>query len=298
MDRATLGDLHAFLAVAQARSFTRAAARLGVSASALSHTLRGLESRLGLRLLERTTRSVAPTAAGEQLLARVGPLLEDVEKELSSLTELRAKPAGQIRITAVEHAADTILWPVVRKLLTRYPDIKVEISADYGLTDIVAQRFDAGVRLGEQVAPGMVARRISPDLRMAVAAAPSYFKHHPPPELPGDLVHHRCVNLRLPTHGGFLPWHFQKGRRDINVKVDAALVFNSMQPIVQAGLEGFGLIYTLSDYVRAHVARGRLITVLDDWCPTYQGYHLYYPSRRHHSQAFSLLLDALKQVPA
>lgn len=298
MDRATLGDLHAFLAVAQARSFTRAAARLGVSASALSHTLRGLESRLGLRLLERTTRSVAPTAAGEQLLARVGPLLEDVEKELSSLTELRSKPAGQIRITAVEHAADTILWPVVRKLLTRYPDIKVEISADYGLTDIVAQRFDAGVRLGEQVSPGMVARRISPDLRMTVVGAPSYFKHHPPPESPGDLVHHRCVNLRLPTHGGLLPWHFQKGKRDINVKVDAALVFNSMQPIVQAGLEGFGLVYTLSDYTRAHVARGRLIAVLDDWCPTYQGYHLYYPSRRHHSPAFSLLLDALKQVPA
>lgn len=298
MDRSTAGDLLAFLAVARERSFTRAAAQLAVSPSALSHTIRGLESRLGLRLLTRTTRSVAPTEAGERLLSNVGPLFEDVDKELSALTALRARPAGKLRITSVEHAAETILWPAVRKLLARYPDIEVEISADYGLTDIVAQRFHAGVRLGEQVAPGMIATRIGPDMRVVVVGAPSYFKRHPPPQSPGDLVGHRCINLRLPTHGGLLPWHFRKGRRELNVKVEAQLVFNTLPAIVQAALDGFGLAYTVADSVRPHLERGRLVGVLQDWCPLIQGYHLYYPSRRHHAPAFGLLLDALRRPQA
>lgn len=298
MERSTLVDLPAFLAVARARSFTRAAAQLSVSPSALSHRITQLEARLGLRLLTRTTRSVAPTVAGERLLATLGPLFEDVEKEVAALTELRSKPAGRLRITTVEHVGDSILWPAIRKLLARYPEIEVEISADYSLTDIVAQRFDAGVRLGEQVAPGMIAMRISPDLRMVVVGSPAYLKRHAPPKTPRDLVQHRCINLRLPTHGGLLTWNFRKGRRELNVKVDAALIFNTLAPMIQAALDGFGLLYTVSDTVQAHIASGRLVPVLEDWSATVQGYHLYYPSRRHHSPAFALLLDALRLPPS
>lgn len=294
MDRATIGDLLAFLAVARERSFTRAAAQLGVSTSALSHTIRGLESRLDLRLLTRTTRSVSPTEAGERLLLTVGPLFEDMGKALAALTELRAKPAGKIRITSVEHAADTILWPAIRTLLAQYPDIEVEVSADYRLADLAGERFDAGVRLGEQVAPGMIAMRIGPDMRMAVVGAPAYFKRHAPPTLPGELVQHRCINLRLPTHGGLLPWHFRRGRRELNVKVEGPLTFNSLPPIIQAAVEGFGLAYTVADSVQAQVEEGRLVRVLEEWCPVVQGYHLYYPSRKHKAPAFSLLLDALR----
>lgn len=294
MDRTTVGDLLAFLAVARERSFTRAAAQLSISPSALSHTVSGLESRLGLRLLTRTTRSVAPTATGERLLSGVGPLLDDVDKELVALTALRSKPAGKLRITTVEHVGETILWPAIRKLLARYPDIEVEISADYSLTDIVAQRFDAGVRLGEQVAPGMIAMRISPDLRMVVVGAPAYFKRNAPPKSPRELVQHRCINLRLPTHGGLLTWNFRKGQRELNVKVEAALIFNTLSPMIQAALDGFGLLYTVSDTVQSHIDSGQLVPVLEDWSATVPGYHLYYPSRRHHSPAFALLIDALR----
>jgi DNA-binding transcriptional LysR family regulator len=287
-------DLMAFLAVARERSFTRAAAQLGVSQSALSHSIRGLEERLGLRLLTRTTRSVATTEAGERLLRTVGPKFEQIDSELSALTELREKPAGTIRITAGEHAAFAVLWPALTTLLPRYPDIKVELIMDYGLTDIVAERYDAGVRLGEQVAKDMIAVRIGPDFCMAVVAAPSYFERKPKPKKPQDLTAHECINIRLPTYGGLYAWEFEKRSRELKVRVDGQLVFNSLALRIEAALEGMGLAYLPEDQVKPHVAKGRLVRVLDDWCPPFSGYHLYYPSRRHSSPAFTLLVEALR----
>jgi DNA-binding transcriptional LysR family regulator len=294
MPRTDLNDIVAFLAVARERSFTRAAAKLGVSQSALSQTLRGLEARLGLRLLTRTTRRVAPTEAGERLLRAAGPRLEEIDAELAALSELRDKPAGTIRITAHDHAIRTILWPALEKLLPRYPDIKVEIVIDYGLTDIVAERYDAGVRTGEMVAKDMIAVRIGPDMRTAVVGAPSYFIKRPRPKRPQDLTTHACINLRLPTHGGLYAWEFQKARRELNVRVEGQLVFNGTAPILDAALAGFGLAYVPEDTVRAHLADGRLVRVLADWCPPYPGYHLYYPSRRQPTPAFALVVDALR----
>jgi DNA-binding transcriptional LysR family regulator len=280
--------------VAKQRSFTRAAARLGVSQSALSHTIRGLEARLGLRLLARTTRSVAPTAAGERLLQAVGPRLDEIEHALADLSELRDKPAGTIRITIGEHAAETIVWPALAKLLPRYPDIKVELVIDYGLTDIVAEGYDAGVRLGEQVARDMIAARIGPDLRMAVVGAPSYFAKHDTPKKPQDLTAHACINLRLPTHGGIYPWEFEKRGRGVKVRVEGQLVFNNIALRLKAAIAGFGLAYLPEDQVQAHIASGRLVRVLADWCPPFSGYHLYYPSRRQPPPAFALLVEALR----
>jgi DNA-binding transcriptional LysR family regulator len=294
MPRENFNDLLAFLTVARERSFTRAAARLGVSQSALSHTIRGLEERLGLRLLTRTTRSVAPTEAGERLLRTAGPRLEEIEAELAALSELRDKPSGTIRITAHDHAVRSVLWPALEKLLPDYPDIKVEIVIDYGLTDIVADRFDAGVRSGEMVAKDMVAVRIGPDMRSAVVGAPSYFARRPRPKTPQDLTAHACVNLRLPTHGGLYAWEFEKAGREIRVRVEGQLVFNGTAPMLDAALAGFGLAYVPDDTVQAHLAGGRLIRVLDDWCPPYPGYHLYYPSRRQPTPAFTLLVNALR----
>ena len=294
MPRTDLNDIVAFLAVARERSFTRAAARLGVSQSALSQTLRGLEGRLGLRLLTRTTRSVAPTEAGERLLRAAGPRLEEIEAELAALSELRDKPSGTIRITAHDHAIRAVLWPALEKLLPDYPDIKVEIVIDYGLTDIVAERYDAGVRTGEMVAKDMIAVRIGPDMRSAVVGAPSYFAKRPKPKTPQDLTTHSCINLRLPTHGGLYAWEFEKGKRDLRVRVDGQLVFNGTAPMLDAALAGAGLAYVPEDAVQAHLADGRLIRVLTDWCPPYSGYHLYYPSRRQPTPAFTLLIDALR----
>jgi DNA-binding transcriptional LysR family regulator len=294
MPRTDLNDIVAFLAVARERSFTRAAAQLGVSQSALSQTLRGLEGRLGLRLLTRTTRSVAPTEAGERLLRAAGPHLEEIEAELAALSELRDKPSGTIRITAHDHAIRAVLWPALEKLLPEYPDIKVEIVIDYGLTDIVAERYDAGVRTGEMVAKDMIAVRIGPDMRSAVVGAPSYFARRPKPKTPQDLTNHSCINLRLPTHGGLYAWEFEKGKRDLRVRVDGQLVFNGTAPMLDAALAGAGLAYVPEDAVQAHLADGRLIRVLADWCPPYSGYHLYYPSRRQPTPAFTLLIDALR----
>jgi len=294
MPRASTNDLIAFLAVAKARSFTRAAAQLGISQSALSHTVRGLEERLGLRLLTRTTRSVAPTEAGERLLRNVGPRFDEIDAELAALTELREKPAGNIRITTGEHAAETILWPALAKLLPRYPDIKVELAIDYGLTDIVAERYDAGIRLGEQVAKDMIAVRIGPDLRMAVVGAPAYFKRHPPPKKPQDLTAHACINIRLPTRGGIYAWEFEKRGRGLKVRVDGQLVFNNIGLRLNAVSAGLGLAYLPEDQVRKQKADGRQIRVLADWCPPFSGYHLYYPSRRQHAPAFAVLLEALR----
>jgi DNA-binding transcriptional LysR family regulator len=294
MQRGNLDDLLAFLAVGRERSFTKAAAKLGVSQSALSHTIRALEARLGVRLLTRTTRSVAPTEAGERLLHTLGPRFEEIDAELAALSELREKPAGTIRITATDYAADAILWPKLTKFLRRYPDIKVEIIIDYGLTDIVAERFDAGVRAGEQVAKDMIAVRIGPDMRMAVVGAPSYFKARPEPKKPQDLIGHSCINLRLPTHGGFYAWEFEKGGRELKVRVEGQLVFNGTFRMLNAALAGFGLAYVPEDLARPHLAKRRLKRVLEDWCPPYSGYHLYYPSRRQSSAAFSLLVNALR----
>lgn len=294
MSRQNLNDLVAFLVVARERSFTRAAAQLGLSQSALSHTVRGLEQRLGLRLLSRTTRSVAPTEAGERLLRSIGPRLDEVDGELAALSELRDRPAGTIRITAGEHAAQSVLWPAVSRLLPHYPDVRVEIAVDYGLTDIVAERYDAGVRLGEQVARDMIAVRIGPDMHMAVVGATHYFAQHAPPASPQELTAHNCINIRLPTYGGVYAWEFERDGHELKVRVEGQLVFNTIALRLDAALAGLGLAYLPEDQVRPHLAAGRLVRVLEDWCPPFAGYHLYYPSHRQHTPAFALLIEALR----
>jgi DNA-binding transcriptional LysR family regulator len=294
MQRGNLDDLLAFVAVARECSFTKAAAKLGVSQSALSHTIRALEARLGVRLLTRTTRSVSPTEAGERLLHTVGPRLDEIDAELAALSDLREKPAGTIRITAAEYPVATILWPKLAKFLRRYADIKVEIAVESGLTDIVAQRFDAGVRAGEQVAKDMIAVRIGPDMRMAVVGAPSYFRKRSEPKRPQDLIGHNCINLRLPTRGGLYAWEFEKGARELRVRVEGQLVFNGTFQMLDAALAGFGLAYVPEGLAQPYLAKGRLKRVLEDWCAPYSGYHLYYPSRRQPSAAFTLLVDALR----
>jgi DNA-binding transcriptional LysR family regulator len=294
MRREELADLTAFLTVAEERNFTRAAARLGTSQSALSHTVRRLEARLGVRLLTRTTRSVAATEAGDRLLGALGPAIYDVEAVLAALSEFREKPAGSFRITAGQHAIDTILWPVLSKLLKDYPDIKVELNAESALTDIVAERFDAGVRLGEQVEKDMVAVRIGPDARMIVVAAPSCFEARAKPVTPRDLTHYPCINLRLPTYGGFYAWEFAKDGEEIRVRVDGQLAFNGVPQVLAAALDGYGLACLPEDVCAKPIAEGRLLQVLDDWCPRFPGYRLYYPSRRQPTPAFTVILDALR----
>jgi len=294
MQRGHLDDLVAFVAVGRERSFTKAAAKLGVSQSALSHTIRGLEARLGVRLLTRTTRSVSPTDAGERLLQTLGPRFEEIEAELAAVRELRDKPAGTFRVTATENAADTILVPKLAPLLRQYPDIKVEIMIDYGLTDIVAERYDAGVRSGEQVAKDMIAVRIGPDLRMAVVGAPPYFRKRPEPKTPQDLIDHNCINLRLPTRGGLYAWGFEKDGRELRVRVDGQLTFNGTAQMLNAALAGLGLAYVPESMVERDLAKGRLRRVLEDWCAPDSGYHLYYPSRRQPSAAFTLVVEALR----
>lgn len=295
--RENLNDLTAFVIVAREGSFTRAAAKLGVSQSALSQTIRGLEERLGLRLLTRTTRKVAPTDAGERLLAAIGPRLDGIEDDLAALSDLRDKPAGTIRITASEHAASSILLPRLAALLPDYPDIKVEINTDYRMVDIVEQRFDAGVRLGEHLQKDMIAVRIGPDVKMAVVGAPGYFAKRTTPIRPQDLTSHDCINVRLPTHGGLLPWDFKKGTRELNVRVEGQMTFNGFPQVVDAALAGMGLAFVLEDVVKKYVADGKLLRVLEDWCEDFPGYHLYYPSRRQPSPAFSLVVDTLRFRP-
>ncbi|AZD08037.1 Transcriptional regulator, LysR family [Pseudomonas chlororaphis] len=283
-----------FAAVAQERSFTRAAARLGMSQPALSRAMRQLEERLGVRLLARTTRSVSPTEAGEHLLRVVSPRFEEINDELALLSKFRDKPAGKLRITAGEHSAIRVLQPALEKLLPEHPDLNIEIIVDYGLTDIVAEGFDAGVRLGEQVAKDMIAVRIGPDMRMAVVGSPAYFARYPKPKVPSELMQHNCINLRLPTYGGIFPWEFEKKGQALKVRVEGQLVFNNIAMRLDAALKGLGLAYMPEDLVLAHVEQGRLIRVLADWCEPFSGYHLYYPSRRQSSPAFTLLRDALR----
>lgn len=294
MARDNLGDLSAFLAVARERSFTRAAAQLGVSQSALSHTIRALEERLGIRLLTRTTRSVAVTEAGERLLLGVGPRLEEISAELEALSALRDKPAGFIRLTTTENAADAILWPKLKTFLPQYPDIRVEISIDYALTDIVAARFDAGVRLGEQVAKDMIAVPIGPPTRMALVGSPDYFAKHAPPRTPQDVAGHTCINLRFSSQGGLYAWEFEKDGKEVEVRVDGQLIFNRAPHIVDAAISGFGLAFLPENTVLPHIVSGRLKRVLKDWCAPFPGYHLYYPSRRQLSPAFTLLVEHLR----
>ncbi|EMG7853652.1 LysR family transcriptional regulator [Enterobacter hormaechei] len=287
-------DLLSFMVVARERSFTRAAAQLGVSQSALSHAMRNLEARLEVRLLTRTTRSVAPTEAGEQLFMRLSPHLLEIEQELTALRDTRDRPAGNIRLTAGEHAMSAVLWPVLKPFMAQYPDINVEVTVDDGLTDIVDGRFDAGVRLGEQVAKDMIAIRIAPDMRMAVVGSADYLHRFGVPETPEQLDQHRCINMRLPTRGGLYAWEFERDGRELRVRVDGQLILNSLPQRIDAAENGLGLAYVPEDAVQDALAEGRLVRVLEAWCPAFASYHLYYPSRRQHTSAFSLLIAALR----
>ena len=287
-------DLAAFASVAREKSFTRAAAKLGVSPSALSQTVRNLEARLGLRPLTRTTRSVSPTEAGARLLATLAPRLEEIRAEVAALAELRDKPAGTLRITAGEHSAVSILQPALAKLLPDYPDVKIEVIVDNGLTDIAAEGYDAGIRLGDQVAKDMIALRIGPDMRMVVVGSPAYFARHPVPRVPQDLVAHNCINMQMPTSGGLFVWNFERAGREVNVRCEGQLVLNNLPMRLSSVLAGLGLAWLPEDQVLPYLADGRLIRVLDDWSPTFPGYHLYYPSRRQASPAFRVIVDALR----
>ncbi|MES0209544.1 LysR family transcriptional regulator [Mesorhizobium sp. M0028] len=293
MRRDSLDDFLTFIAVARERSFTKAAAMLGVSQSALSYSIRTMEERLGVRLLTRTTRSVSLTEAGDRLFRSIAPKLDEIASEIAALSALRDKPAGTVRITTVEHAGETIIWPAMVGLMRDYPDIRVEIIHDYGLADIAADRFDAGVRLGEQVDKDMISARVGPDFRMAVVVAPSYFASRSRPVTPEDLADHACIPLRLPT-GGCAPWEFRKEGREFKVRVQGHAAFNTLAMICQASLEGLGLAYLPEDLVTYPLEQGRLVRVLEDWCPLRPGYHLYYPSRRQHSPAFALVLETLR----
>lgn len=294
MWREELGSLSLFLAVADERNFTRAAAQLGLSQSALSHSIRRLEAKLGLRLLTRTTRSVALTEAGEQLIKTLRPALDEIDQRLAALTELRERPAGTVRISTSKHAATTILWPVIDRLAAEYPDISIELNIDHGLTDIVNERFDAGVRLGESLQKDMIAAPIGPKLRMAAVGAPSYFSKRGTPKTPDELAQHACINYRLPSAGGIYAWEFEKAGREVKVKTEGQLVLNDGDLIVDAAVAGHGIAFLLEDHVKKQLADGSLVRILNAWCEPFDGYYLYYPSRRQPTPAFSLLLNALR----
>ena len=294
MARRNLNDLLAFVSVAREGSFTRAGAVRGVSQSALSQAIKALERRLEIRLLTRTTRSVSLTPAGERLLQAIGNRFDEIEAELDALTELRDKPAGSVRLTSGDHVLRTILLPKLLPVMHRYPDIHIEFDVSYGLRDIVADRFDAGVRLGESIDKDMIAMPISPKLRMAAVASPTYFEKHPLPKVPDDLTRHNCINIRFPSSGGLYVWEFERRGRQVNVRVDGQVTFNTSPHIVLAALDGLGIAFLPEEEFAPHIEEGRLVRVLQDWCPPFSGYHLYYPSRRQHSPAFSLLVDALR----
>lgn len=297
MARDNFSDLLAFIAVARARSFTRAAAQLRVSQPALSYTIRELEAKLGVRLLLRNTRNVSPTEAGQRLLDRLAPEFDQIEAEIQALSEFRDKPMGTIRITAIDYAIRSTLWPKLAKFLPKYPDINVELISEYASVDIAARGYDAGVRFGEELAQDMISVRIGPDVRNTVVGAKSYFARRKRPKTPRDLTEHTCINLRTSTYGGLYEWEFVKGKRTVNARVDGSLIFNNAYDIFEAAKAGFGLAYLPEDLVRPHVAKGQLVSVLEDWCPVWSGFHLYYPSRRQHSRAMALLIDALRYKP-
>ena len=292
--RENVSDLVAFISLSREGSFTKAAVQLGVSQPALSHTLRSLEARLGVRLLNRTTRSVAPTEAGERLLRSIEPQFAQIQGTLTALTELKDKPSGTVRITSTQHAAETLLWPRLSDVMRRYPDINVELATDEGLTNIVSERFDAGVRVGEYVEKDMIAVRIGPEMRQAIVGTPEYFKAHPVPKRPEDLTGHRCINLKRVTRGGYFPWEFEKRGREINVRVEGQVAVNSLELARSAALDGLGLAYLPEDLVERPIADKQLVRVLEDWCEPFPGYHLYYPSSRQHAPAFAVVLEALR----
>ena len=294
MSNAKVNDLQAFLAVAQEQSFTKAAARLGVTPSALSHTVRALEQRLGIRLLARTTRNVSPTEAGERLVRSIAPLFEQISAELEALGELRDKPSGTIRISCTDDQIELCIRPKLAQFLRDYPDITLEFYVDYGFTNVVKERFDAGIRLGESISKDMIAVRIGPDWRLAVVASPDYFARHPAPATPHQLTEHRCINIRHQPAGAIYAWEFAHEGQDFSVKVDGQLVFNSIMHVLNAAVDGIGVAYVPEQLVAPYLADGRLVEVLSDWCPTFQGYHLYYPNRRQGSAAFAAFVEALK----
>lgn len=294
MLKENFNELQIFLVVARERSFTKAAGKLGVSQSALSHAIKALEARLNIRLLTRTTRSVAPTDAGERIIACLEPRIAELEQELESLVQLNGTPSGNIRLSAGEHAAGTLVWPKLKPFLREYPDIRIDLVVDNGFVDIVDERFDAGVRLGESVAKDMIAVRIGPDMRMAVVGAPSYFTAHPAPETPHELQHHRCINMRLPTAGGLYQWEFEKEGKSLRVRVEGQVTFNYLAERIDAVLSGFGIACVPEDTILEYVKSGKLIQILQDWCPSFPGYYLYYPSRKQHPPAFALMIDALR----
>lgn len=297
MARDTFNDLLAFIAVARAGSFTRAAARLGVSQPALSYTVRALETKMGVPLLRRSTRHVSATEAGQRLLDRLAPEFDGIEAEIQALSELREKPSGTIRITAIDYAIRSVIWPKLATFLPKYPDIKVELISEYASVDIAARGYDAGVRFGEELAQDMISVRIGPDVRNTVVGAKSYFAKRARPKTPEDLTEHACINLRTSTYGGLYEWEFVKGKRSVNARVDGPLVFNNAYDILEAAKADFGLAYLPHDLVQPFVAKGQLISVLESWCPTWSGFHLYYPNRRQTSRAMALIIEALRHQP-
>lgn len=294
MARDNINDILVFLAVARERSFTRAAARLGMTQSALSHIIRGLEERLGVRLLTRTTRSVSPTEAGERLLQNVGPRLEEIEAELAAISDMGDKPSGTVRITAIDHVVDSVLWPRIAPLLPQYPDLHVEISSDYRLVDIAAERYDIGVRHGDQVEKDMIAVRLTADVPMMIVGAPAYFAHRPIPRSLQDLMKHNCINLRLAGSGGLYAWELQHEGQAFEARVRGQAVFSNLYPMRDAALAGCGLTFLPESLVGTHVREGNLVSVMEDWCPSFPGLHAFYPSRRHASRALALVIDAIR----
>jgi DNA-binding transcriptional LysR family regulator len=294
MRRENFSDLAVFLTVAEERSFTRAANKLGTSQSAVSQVVRRVEDSMGLKLLTRTTRNVSLTEAGEQLISTLRPAFDDIQSRIAGLSALREKLSGNVRITAGRHAVETLLWPAVHQVLRDNPDITIELSIDHALTDIITERFDAGVRLGEEVAKDMVAVKIGPDLRLAVVGSPGYFAEHGQPSSPHDLTKHRCINIRQSTRGGLYAWEFEKDGREVNVRVDGPLILNDSSVIYKAAQEGLGLACVMEDIVADQIASGGLVRILEDWCPPFAGYHLYYPDRRQITPAFKLLVEALR----
>jgi DNA-binding transcriptional LysR family regulator len=294
MARDNINDILVFFAVARERSFTRAAAKLGMTQSALSHIIRSLEARLGVRLLTRTTRSVSPTEAGERLLQNVAPRLEEIEAEIAAVSELGDKPAGTIRITAIDHVIDTVLWPRLAKILPQYPDLHVEISSDYRIVDIAAERYDIGVRFGDQVEKDMIAVRLTADVRMMIVGSPSYFGVRPLPTSAQDLQKHNCITLRLSGSGGIYAWELRNAGRNVEIRVRGQATFNSAYQILNAALSGCGLAFVPEDLAGIHVRAGRLLSVMEDWCPSFPGLYAYYPSRRHSSRALRLVIDAIR----
>jgi DNA-binding transcriptional LysR family regulator len=294
MARDNINDILIFFAVARERSFTRAAAKLGMTQSALSHIVRSLEARLGVRLLTRTTRSVSPTEAGERLLQNVAPRLEEIEAEIAAVSDLGDKPAGTIRITAIDHVIDQVLWPRIAPMLPQYPDLHVEFSADYRIVDIAAERYDIGVRHGDQVDKDMIAVRLTPDVRMRIVGSPAYFARRPTPASLADLMKHNCINLRLASSGGIYAWELRHEGQDIEARVRGQAVFTNAPHILAAALDGAGLGFVPDEMAGEHIRSGRLVSVMEDWCPLWPGYHAYYPSRRHSSRALALVIEALR----